>query len=130
MLAKGDTMLTNIQEGQSTLGRLVTSDEMYTKFDKGLDNVNVILADVRAQKGTIGKLMYDPTLYDQAKEAVTHGNVILRDARAGKGSLGKLVTDDTLYNKLRDTSASLATASAKLNENTTTAGKIFFHPQI
>jgi len=69
---------------------------MYTKVDKGLDNVNVILADVRAGKGTIGKLIYDPTLYDQAKEAAAHGNAMLRDARAGKGTLGKLATDDTL----------------------------------
>src|SRR5205809_5081077 len=47
ILAKGDTMITNVQEGQGTLGKLITSDEMYTKVDKGLDNVNVILADVR-----------------------------------------------------------------------------------
>src|SRR5260370_35798486 len=103
---------------------------MYTKFDKVLDNVNVILADVRAQKGTIGKLMYDPTLFDQTKEAMAHGNAMLRDARAGKGTLGKLVTDDTLYNKLRDTSSNLATASAKLNDNTTTAGGLFPHPKL
>ena len=70
------------------------------------------------------------TLYDQAKEAVTHGNVMLRDARAGKGSLGKLVTDDTLYNRLRETSTNLATASAKLNDNTTTAGKLFSDPKL
>src|SRR6266481_3217569 len=113
MLAKGDVMLANIQAGQGTLGKLVASDEMYTKVDEGLDNVNVILADVRAQKGTIGKLMYDPTLYDQAKQAITNGNAMIGDVRAGKGTLGKL-----------------ATASAKLNDNTTTAGKLFSDPKL
>jgi phospholipid/cholesterol/gamma-HCH transport system substrate-binding protein len=50
--------------------------------------------------------------------------------RAGKGTFGKLATDDTLYNKLRDTSSNLATASAKLNDNTTTAGKLFSDPKL
>src|SRR5258708_468932 len=130
ILTKSDVMLANIQAGQGTLGKLVTSDEMYTKVDEGLDNVNVILADVRAQKGTIGKLMYDPTLYDQAKQAITNGNTMIGDVRAGKGTLGKLATDDTLYNKLRDTSSNLATASAKLSDNTTTAGGPAFLTQI
>jgi phospholipid/cholesterol/gamma-HCH transport system substrate-binding protein len=50
--------------------------------------------------------------------------------RSGKGSLGKLVTDDELYNKLRDTSANLNAATAKLNDNTTTAGKLFSDPKL
>src|SRR5882672_7690152 len=116
------------RQGRGRSGKLVASDEMYTKVDQGLDNVNV--ADVRAQKGTIGKLMYDPTLYDQAKQAITNGNAMIGDVRAGKGTLGKLATDDTLYNKLRDTSTNLASASAKLNDNTTTAGKLFSDPKL
>jgi phospholipid/cholesterol/gamma-HCH transport system substrate-binding protein len=55
---------------------------------------------------------------------------VLGDVRAGKGSLGKLANDDALYNKLRDTSANLAEASSKLNENTTTAGKLFSDPKL
>ena len=50
--------------------------------------------------------------------------------RAGKGSLGKFMTDDTLYDKLRETSANVASASAKLNDNTTTAGKLFTDPKL
>jgi phospholipid/cholesterol/gamma-HCH transport system substrate-binding protein len=69
-------------------------------------------------------------LYDQAKEAITKGNSFIGDMRAGKGSLGKFVTDETLYNNLRDTSANFASASAKLNDNTTTAGKLFSDPKL
>jgi phospholipid/cholesterol/gamma-HCH transport system substrate-binding protein len=61
---------------------------------------------------------------------MANGNAMLRDARAGKGSLGKFVTDDTLYNKLRDTSSNLATATTKLNDNTTTVGKMFSDPKL
>jgi len=69
-------------------------------------------------------------LYDQAKQAVTNGNVMLDDVRAGKGTLGKLATDDELYTKLRDTSANLASATAKLNDNSNTAGKLFSDPKL
>ena len=69
-----------------------------------------------------------PSLFDQAKEAIGKTNALVGDARAGKGSLGKFVTDETLYNKLRETSTNLAAATAKLNDNTTTAGKLFSDP--
>src|SRR5258708_19267828 len=55
---------------------------------------------------------------------------MLEDARAGKGTLGKLVTDDVLYTKLRDTSANLASATAKLNDNSNTAGELFSGPKL
>src|SRR5256885_12346946 len=122
-------MLSNVQHGQGTLGKLVATDELYGKVNTAVDNVNVIMADVRAQKGTIGKLLYDPTLYDEAKKALNSGNAMLSDVRAGKGSLGKFVVDDTLYTKLRDASSNVASATAKLNDNTTTAGKLFSDPR-
>jgi len=50
--------------------------------------------------------------------------------REGKGTLGKLATDDTLYTKLRETSANLSTATAKLNDNSSTAGKLFSDPKL
>jgi phospholipid/cholesterol/gamma-HCH transport system substrate-binding protein len=40
------------------------------------------------------------------------------------------VTDDTLYTKLRETSDNVANATAKLNENTTTVGKMFSDPKL
>jgi phospholipid/cholesterol/gamma-HCH transport system substrate-binding protein len=50
--------------------------------------------------------------------------------RAGKGTLGKLATDDSLFTNLRSASANIATAAAKLNDNTTTAGKMFSDPKL
>jgi phospholipid/cholesterol/gamma-HCH transport system substrate-binding protein len=41
-----------------------------------------------------------------------------------------LVTDEALYNNVRDASTNVAKATAKLSENTTTAGKLFSDPQL
>jgi phospholipid/cholesterol/gamma-HCH transport system substrate-binding protein len=59
-----------------------------------------------------------------------NGNAIMGDVRSGKGSLGKFATDDELYNKLRDASGNLSSATAKLNDNTTSAGKLFSDPKL
>jgi len=40
------------------------------------------------------------------------------------------VTDDTLYNKMRETTENVANATAKLNDNTTTMGKLFSDPRL
>ncbi|MGA9889003.1 MAG: hypothetical protein WBQ31_15980, partial [Candidatus Acidiferrales bacterium] len=55
---------------------------------------------------------------------------VLADVRAGKGSLGKLATDDALYNNMRDASAQVKEATAKLNSNQGTAGKFFSDPAL
>jgi phospholipid/cholesterol/gamma-HCH transport system substrate-binding protein len=59
-----------------------------------------------------------------------NGNAVLSDVRAGKGSLGKFATDEALYNNLRDASAQVRDASAKLNDNQGTAGKLFTDPNL
>src|SRR5437763_7437522 len=52
LLAKGDAMMTGIRDGQGTLGKLVASDDLDAKVDKGMDDVDVMLADTRAAKVT------------------------------------------------------------------------------
>src|SRR5207245_8680388 len=84
----------------------------------------------RARRGTIGKLPKDPTWENEAKKAVANWKLMIDDVRYGKGSLCKLATDDELYNKLRDSSNNLASATAKLSDNTTTAGKLFSDPKL
>src|SRR5271154_2255876 len=113
ILANGNKMVGDIRGGKGTIGKLVATDEMYNKVGSTVDNVNSILGDVRAQKGTLGKLLYDTALYDQVRDTVNNANSMIGDVRSGKGSLGKL-----------------ATATAKLNDNTTTAGKLFSDPQL
>jgi len=59
---QGDQIVGNVQSGQGTLGKILMNDELYAKVDKGVDNVNTILADVRAQKGTIRPCSCEATI--------------------------------------------------------------------
>ncbi len=43
------TMLTGINEGKGTLGKVVKNDELYAKVDSAIGNLNVLLKDVKAR---------------------------------------------------------------------------------
>jgi phospholipid/cholesterol/gamma-HCH transport system substrate-binding protein len=75
-------------------------------------------------------MVYDPAMYDSVKSFTDKTNAFLDDVRNGKGTLGKLTTDDALYTNLRDASASIRDASAKLDSNQGTAGKLFTDPAL
>jgi len=55
---------------------------------------------------------------------------LLGGVREGKGTLGKLVNDDTLFSNLRDATANVRDASAKMNSNQGTVGKMFTDPNL
>ena len=42
-------MLTQINSGQGTLGKVIKDDELYTKVDSAVANLNVLLKDVKAR---------------------------------------------------------------------------------
>jgi phospholipid/cholesterol/gamma-HCH transport system substrate-binding protein len=42
-------MLTDINQGKGTIGKVVKSDELYTKVDSAIGNLNVLLKDVKAR---------------------------------------------------------------------------------
>jgi phospholipid/cholesterol/gamma-HCH transport system substrate-binding protein len=151
------SLVTQVQKGNGTLGKLINDPALYNHLDdtvarvdsmagsiqqgKGTvgklvssdelyTKVDDVLTAVHDQKGTIGKLVYDPSMYDSVKGATDKTNALLGDVRAGKGTLGKLVTDDSLYTNLRDTSANVRDASAKMNSNQGTIGKMFNDPAL
>ena len=128
-LGRIEQIVASVQAGEGTLGKLVATDEMYQKANSAVGRVDTLLADVQGQKGTLGKLVYDASLHENAKQFVEKGNALLTDVRAGRGTLGKLATDDSLYTRWRETGANLESATAKLNQNTTTAGRFFSDPQ-
>jgi len=88
------------------------------------------MSDVRSRREPWASCCTTRPLYDEAKKALSGGNAMISDVRGGKGTLGKLATDDCALQQLRDTSTNLANATAKLNDNTTSVGKMFSDPQL
>jgi phospholipid/cholesterol/gamma-HCH transport system substrate-binding protein len=55
---------------EGTLGKLLTSDELYVKISKIADDVSAAAAALRNAEGTFGKLLMDKALYDEALKAL------------------------------------------------------------
>jgi phospholipid/cholesterol/gamma-HCH transport system substrate-binding protein len=43
------TMVTNLNEGKGTLGKVMKDDELYTKVDSAIGNLNILLKDFKAR---------------------------------------------------------------------------------
>jgi phospholipid/cholesterol/gamma-HCH transport system substrate-binding protein len=128
--SKFDTMLTSIQSGQGTVGKLIYTDTMYQKFDVALDHTNNMLEAIEQQKGALGKFIYDPAIHDSARQFLDKGNGLMDDIKNGKGTISKLLYDDTLFATYKQAGTNLVNATAKLDANEGTLGKMFNDPKL
>ena len=109
----------DLRRGRGTAGRLLTDEALYNdaragivRFNRSLDEVNLIVADLRAGRGTAGKLLSDEAIYNDARAAIARFNTaaeridnVVAGIQRGEGTAGKLVTDDQLYSNVNQLSA-------------------------
>jgi len=105
-----------ISGGRGTVGRLINDEELYnrinniaTRADRTLDQIQGLVGDVQAGRGTLGKLVTDEAIYNDARAAIARFNTtaervdnVVAGAQRGEGTLGKLITDDQLYNNVNN----------------------------
>ena len=56
LTARGEQLLTKIQQGEGTIGKLVNQDELYTRADKLLTELETLVADVKGHPTKYFKL--------------------------------------------------------------------------
>ncbi len=109
----------DLRRGRGTAGRLLTDEALYNdarstiaRFNRSVDEVNVIITDLRAGRGTAGRLLTDETLYNDTRAAVARFNTaaeridnVVASIQRGEGTAGKLLTDDQLYSNVNQLSA-------------------------
>lgn len=62
-----DSLTNQIQHGNGTVAKLLTSDELHQRLASSTAHLDSILAVVESGKGTIGRMMADSTLYEDTK---------------------------------------------------------------
>lgn len=113
ILAKLDHIVSDIESGKGTAGKLITDPELYDRTTKTLEQLQILTTNLNNSKGTVGKLITDPALYNHLDDAASHLDNVVKDIDDGKGSAGKLLKDDKLYDNLNST---LAHANSLLAE--------------
>jgi len=120
-----DTLLTRMNQGEGTLGKLATDKELYTQLTALLKNLTVLSGDlqknqerlvgsiermstsiadltdkVNENSGTVGKLVSDPALYDNLAASSARLDSIMMKIDGAQGSMGLMVNDTALYVEL------------------------------
>ena len=58
-------------DGEGTIGKLLTKDDVYDNLKETTDDVRVVAAAVRNGQGSLGRLLMDDELYQQIKTALS-----------------------------------------------------------
>lgn len=120
-----DTILSRMNQGEGTLGKLATDKELYTQLTALLHNLTALSGDlqknqerlvgsmermsssiadltekVNENSGTVGRLVNDPALYDNLAASSARLDSIMTKIDASQGSMGLLVNDTALYVEL------------------------------
>jgi len=104
-----------INNGQGTVGKLITSKELYGSAEKLISRFNDISAAIQQEKGTAGKLIYDKALYDNLNITTNNMKCILDSIKSGNGSAGKFLKSEKFYNNLESISDKLDSLMTKVN---------------
>jgi phospholipid/cholesterol/gamma-HCH transport system substrate-binding protein len=59
-----------LQRGEGTLGKLMTDQQLYDRFNAMAARVDQLFAGLEAGQGTAGKLLKDQQLYENMNRAV------------------------------------------------------------
>jgi phospholipid/cholesterol/gamma-HCH transport system substrate-binding protein len=133
-----DRIAKQIEKGQGTLGKLISSDDLYREMQGIATNMNKLSQQMARGEGTLGKLANDDALYNDLRSLTADLKVasqglsrIAKDVESGKGTLGKLVKDEALYNEAKNTLAQarealggLQTVSRRITEGKGTLGRL------
>ncbi len=105
-----------IEQGEGTLGRLLTDDALYTQLAGAAAELEWSLRAVMDADGTLGRLIRDPALYEDLRAAVARLDSIGGRVLQGEGTLGRLLNDDSLYRSLLGAVQRADTAVSGLTE--------------
>jgi phospholipid/cholesterol/gamma-HCH transport system substrate-binding protein len=109
----------DLRAGRGTAGKFLTDDAVYNearatigRFNRSVDEINIIVTDLRAGRGTAGKLLTDEAIYNDARAAIARFNTaaeridnVVASVQRGEGTAGKLLTDEQLYSNVNQLSA-------------------------
>lgn len=124
-MAELRTLSERLNQGEGTLGKLLSDDSAYTQFVAVAENLQEVTSRLRDGEGTVGRLLNDDTLARDLESTVGNLKEVSRRLSEGEGLLGKLLSDDeSVYEDLRETMASLREVSELLRSGEGTLGKL------
>ena len=125
--AKLNVVVTRIERGEGTVGKLLSSDEtVYNDLKDTISSAKAVAGRLERGEGTVGKfLSSDETVYNDIKDTVASAKAVAGRLERGEGTVGKLVSsDDTVYQDLKASLGNLREVTEKLKDGKGLLGKL------
>jgi phospholipid/cholesterol/gamma-HCH transport system substrate-binding protein len=90
-------MISGIQNGRGTLGKLVSDPGLYNHVDETVQKFDAVAESVQKGQGSIGKLISSDDLYNKVDDTVDKIDDVVSAVHDQTGTLGKLVYDPAMY---------------------------------
>ena len=127
ILKKMDGILTSVQVGQGTIGKLLSDEELYRRLVAVTSETQKVIATLNSDQGTLGKLMHDDSLYTDVRGTFGRVDMLLSSLQQdlqGQGTVGKLMKDPALYDEARSTIGDVRKLLAGIDQGQGTVGKL------
>lgn len=129
------SLIKELREGDSTLAKLLSDEELYKKLDTIINNINSLTTDLRNGQGTLGKLLYDDALHNDLKTTLNNINDAAGEAKTFLGDNREKI--DTVMTslektapKLEETADNLSELSKSIKEGKGSLGKLVNDPSL
>jgi len=124
------SLLAAMQEGNGTIGKLVSDPTLYNRLAESLEKFNALAEKIQNGNGTIGRFINDPSLYESAGAMLQKADAIMARIESGEGTLGKLTTDEAMYERTTAALERFATMIEEINRGEGTIGKLLKDPSL
>lgn len=129
-LTQGQELMSDIQAGRGTMGKLMTDEALYAEMTALAASANALTKQMASGKGTVGALMNDPAAYNSMKASLDQLEVLMARVSRGEGTLGMLMKDEALGKSLAGTSANMESITARINRGEGTMGKLLAEDEL
>lgn len=107
----------SLRNGEGTLGRLVTEEELYDNVNNAFADISAVAEKIKAGEGLLGKMLTDDQAYVDLQQTLANLKSITDKIETGQGTLGKLVNDPDLYHDAKTTINKIEKAADGLNDS-------------
>ncbi len=131
-LSNLNTITTGLRQGEGTLGKLLSDDELYVSVNNTFADLSAVAKKIKDGEGLLGQIISaDDQTYNDLRKTLANLRSISDKIESGEGTLGKLVNNSDLYHDARTTLNKVEKAADSLTDSSavsalgTVAGTLF-----
>ena len=96
-LKRIDTIITEIQEGNTPLAQFVNGNDLYTQILAQVETIQKAIQSTAGPKTQIGQMLFSDAFYNQIRQPIVNLDKILEETQRGENSTGKMLNTSAAY---------------------------------